>query len=280
MLCNTVQWKCCSNIALHHILTAADLLVIAFRFFIRESKMLEIFKTCCNLYFLRWIKIVIIFSNHSKKWESSCMCDLLSAISCVSAKLPYVVSNSSRCSKHFAHVPNWFDLKFIGRNKNVVFVVDVAGIILLFYIFSEGCHQNWFSEKTWAFGPTSRPTHNIFNVHIWYGESSIWLGECPISCNHALIWRILYQRKRKCHQFKKMYHLQHPYLIWRIIYLTTTDPVDHFKPNFSFLFYCLGKFYSVIWYPPTKSDTAQHGLRQPWLRKPWGGGCCQEWWWC
>ena len=54
---------------------------------------------------------------------------------------------------------------------------------------------------------------NIFNVHIWCGESSIWLGECPIGCNHALIWRLLYQRKRRCHQWQKFFHLQHPY-IW------------------------------------------------------------------
>ena len=45
------------------------------------------------------------------------------------------------------------------------------------------------------FTPSNTHTHthpsiqcdNIFNVHIWFGESSICLGECPISCNHALL---------------------------------------------------------------------------------------------
>ena len=54
LLCTTYWPHTCA-------LCSLPLLVIAFRFFIRESKMLEIFKTCCNLYFLRWIKIVIVF---------------------------------------------------------------------------------------------------------------------------------------------------------------------------------------------------------------------------
>ena len=66
---------------------------------------------------------------------------------------------------------------------------------------------------------------NIFNVVIWYRESFISLGECVISCNCYLIWRILYPRKGKCDQWQDCYQLKHPPLIWRIL---LSDP--HFKP--------------------------------------------------
>ena len=66
---------------------------------------------------------------------------------------------------------------------------------------------------------------DIFNVVIWYRESFINLGECVISCNCYLIWRILYPRKGKCDQWQNCYQLQHPHLIWRI---HLSDP--QFKP--------------------------------------------------
>jgi len=50
---NAVQKLHCTAYIDHNILVPAPvpLLVAAFRFFIQESKMLEIFKMCCNLYF-------------------------------------------------------------------------------------------------------------------------------------------------------------------------------------------------------------------------------------
>ena len=65
-------------------------------------------------------------------------------------------------------------------------------------------------------------------------------GECVISCNCYLIWRILYPRKGKCDQWQDCYQLQHPHLIWRI-YLS--DP--QFKP---FILDLLNIFFALTWW--------------------------------
>ena len=94
---------------------------------------------------------------------------------------------------------------------------------------SKWCLPRKSARKLWTMSvdPFAPPPHsyNIFNVVIWYRESSISLGECVISCNCYLIWRILYPRKGKCDQWQDCYQLKHPPLIWRIL---LSDP--HFKP--------------------------------------------------
>ena len=65
----------------------------------------------------------------------------------------------------------------------------------------------------------------------------------------------MYPRKGKCDQCQNCYQLQHPYLIWRILYLIPCSS-HSFQTFFMSLQSCLFIFNSVDWCLQIKTDTS------------------------